>query len=234
MSEDKPKAMAICYAIYQKLFSEYRACPTRDSAPLCFRDLAIESSIQRLFSYLSRHELSSLPLSLDAQNNACVQTRKFNIALVLNLCREIISEHLNTFELNLSGIITSKKSPGPFAHVTWIEETIQEKDFLMGLQSALISRLSTLCLPFSNALGEKYSPHVTYAATLEPVDPEVLAALAPAEPRDLSIRCTLRLGVSDSYWQTSPVSRALTASLDWTGDPSLLKENTAVTSHTPQ
>jgi len=267
MSEDKPRAMAICYAIYQRYFSEYLASPTRDLAPLSFRDLATEASIQRLFSYLSRHEFSSLPLFLDAQNNACVQTRKFNIALfpenptsfiawaqaypaapgrcpyrldsetsvphisivqleiidhpkeialVLNLCREIISEHLNTFELNLSGIITSKKSPGPFANLTWIEETIQEKDFLTSLQSALISRLAHLGLPFSNALGGKYSPHVTYAATLDPVDPEVLAALAPAAPRELNIRCKLRLGVSDGYWQTRPISSPLTASLDWT------------------
>jgi len=267
MSEDKPKAMAICYAIYQKLFSEYRACPTRDSAPLCFRDLAIESSIQRLFSYLSRHELSSLPLFLDAQNNACVRTRKFNIALfpedpsnfiawaqaypadagrcpyrldgdasvphisvvqleiidnpkeialVLNLCREIMAEYSSHFELNLSGEIVSKKSPGPFAHVTWIEETIQEKTLLKDLQAALISRLATLGLPFSNALGDKYSPHVTYAATLDPVIPEVLASLTPEAPRDLSIRCKLKLGTSDGYWQTRPVAQALTASLGWT------------------
>ena len=37
-------------------------------------------------------------------------------------------------------------------------------------------------------------------------------------PRDLSIRCKLELGVSDSYWQTKPVSRPLTASLDWAED----------------
>jgi len=266
MPEDRPRAMAICYAIYQKYFSEYLSSPTRDLAPLCFRDLATESSIQRLFSYLSRHEFSSLPLFLDAQNNACVHTRKFNIALfpedtssfitwaqaypaapgrcpyrlngetsvphisvvqletidspkeialVLNLCREIMAEYQSLFELNLSGEIVSKKSQGPFAHVTWIEETIQEKPLLKDLQTALISKLATLGLPFSNAVGEKYSPHVTYTATLDPVVPELIASLTPEAPRDLSIRCKLRLGESDGYWQTRPISSPLTASLDW-------------------